>query len=227
MGAGAAAALLLPASGALAAPDKKDGDRGRHTTAARENNAASHERGDRPDSRWNDRGDGRRYNDRNDRGDRRRDNDRNDCGSRRGNDRGHDRRSGYGRPVHVVVVTPRPAAGYHHDDRAGAGCSDRDRFVGHAQNVDRIDRQLDIYISGVGTYHVEVTSSTRVTYNGRRASFQDLVGGHPTRFGGAGPGGATRAVVIHIAVSPRAGGPPPPRAPPGLASSSAPMNPEH
>ena len=212
MGAGAAAALLLPASGALAAPDKKDGDRGRHTTAARENNAASHERGDRPDSRWNDRregrrdndrndrGDRRRDNDRNDRGDRRRDNDRNDCGSRRGNDRGHDRRSGYGRPVHVVVVTPRPAAGYHHDDRAGAGCSDRDRFVGHAQNVDRIDRQLDIYISGVGTYHVEVTSSTRVTYNGRRASFQDLVGGHPIRIEGERHGGVIRARVIDIDV---------------------------
>ena len=212
MGAGAAAALLLPASGALAAPDKKDGDRGRHTTAARENNAASHERGDRPDSRWNDRREGRRDNDRNDRGARRRDNDRNDrgarrrdndrndCGSRRGNDRGHDRRSGYGRPVHVVVVTPRPAAGYHHDDRAGAGCSDRDRFVGHAQNVDRIDRQLDIYISGVGTYHVEVTSSTRVTYNGRRASFQDLVGGHPIRIEGERHGGVIRARVIDIDV---------------------------
>ena len=212
MGAGAAAALLLPASGALAAPDKKDGDRGRHTTAARENNAASHERGDRPDSRWNDRREGRRDNDRNDRGDRRRDNDRNDpgdprrdndrndSGSRRGNARGHDRRSGYGRPVHVVVVTPRPAAGYHHDDRAGAGCSDRDRFVGHAQNVDRIDRQLDIYISGVGTYHVEVTSSTRVTYNGRRASFQDLVGGHPIRIEGERHGGVIRARVIDIDV---------------------------
>ena len=212
MGAGAAAALLLPASGALAAPDKKDGDRGRHTTAARENNAASHERGDRPDSRWNDRREGRRDNDRNDRGARRRDkfrkhrrppppaNHTNHCGRRRRHDPGPDRRSGYGRPVHVVVVTPRPAAGYHHDDRAGAGCSDRDRFVGHAQNVDRIDRQLDIYISGVGTYHVEVTSSTRVTYNGRRASFQDLVGGHPIRIEGERHGGVIRARVIDIDV---------------------------
>ena len=100
----------------------------------------------------------------------------------------------------MVVVTPRPAAGYHHDDRAGAGCSDRDRFVGHAQNVDRIDRQLDIYISGVGTYHVEVTSSTRVTYNGRRASFQDLVGGHPIRIEGERHGGVIRARVIDIDV---------------------------
>ena len=179
MGIGAAAALLLPTAGASAAPAGRKGDdkNGRPIVVAR-TDRQTWGKDSRPVVRSDkDRQVANRDNDRNDK-DRpayNRGNDRKDY------DRGNDRKD------------------YDRDnDRRDCDRRDGDGvFVGHAENVDRIRGHMDIYISGVGTFDVDIRSM-RVTYGGRRASFQDMVGGYPIRIYGERRGGVIRASVVDI-----------------------------
>ncbi len=207
MGIGAAAALLLPTAGASAAPAGRKGDdkNGRPIVVAR-TDRQTWGKDSRPVVRSDkDRQVANRDNDRNDK-DRpvaNRDNDRKDKDrpvANRDNDRNDKDRPAYNRDNDRKDYDRGNDRKDYDRDNDRRDCDRRDGdgvFVGHAENVDRIRGHMDIYISGVGTFDVDIRSM-RVTYGGRRASFQDMVGGYPIRIYGERRGGVIRASVVDI-----------------------------